>query len=230
MLIGKSLEAIERIDTDLFMVEIGGVEVIFTLPSKPKADQYSRLIQLADNDYGLQYSIYEHIFIHYVEDKFLAEHDKDIPAGISETVAKLILHLSGADENIVDYTNDLLEIYRNTSSTALNKMKSSICRIFQGYKFSDLDKLSYQDLVFLYVQAEQMLVEADIISDKDRLRLLHPEEAGQQKQIDIEKVIAQDALEYGKFSMDQEMGKQKIYDQQEYQARLQQLRQNKNGG
>ena len=229
MLIPESLEAIERISSDLFMVDIGGTEVIFSLPARKKAEQYGQLLRVAASDYGLQCVIYEHIFTNCVQDEFLANHNKDIPAGIPETIAKLILYLSGSDEKAIEYTNELLGIYR-ADNNAINTIKARICRVFSGYKFSDLDNVHFQELLGIYVQAEQLLMEAGIIENE--LKLIHPEEAAKPKTVNIEKLIAQDALEYGKFTKDQEMQNQRLQEQPEYQARLEQLRSkhNKNGG
>jgi hypothetical protein len=215
----ESLEAIKRIKSDLFAIEIDGVEVIFTLPSFKKVDQYAKLLELATGDDTLQNVLYDHIFTTYVEDKFLANHSDDIPAGIPSTIAKLILLMSGADESIIEYTNGILELYRQNINSPINIIKSRICQTY-SYKFQDLDSLNYQELLHIYVQAEQEMMRLGIIEEGNELKLI-PIEKQQEEQLDISKVIAQDAREFRNFEK-KELN-QKIQETPEHQAKIQQL-------
>ena len=217
----QSLEAVRKIESDLFAIDIDGTEIIFTLPSYKKASQYARLSEIAKGDSALENIFYEYIFVTYVEDKFLAENEEDMPAGIPHTIAKLILFLSGTDENNIDYSNEILDTYREGLLSVINIIKTRICRAFPGYKFSDIDKLNYQEILYIYVQAEQLLIEASIIEPTSKLKLVRPGEEEKEEQFNIEKAIARDAKEYGKFNED--MPRQRITDSPEYKARLEQL-------
>jgi len=220
MSIVESLEAVTQVDSDLFLIEIEGIEVLFSLPPSKKVEQYSSLAGLLANNETLRNVFYEYIFTTYVEDKFLTKHGDDIPAGIPTTIAQLILYMSGADENAIEYTNNLLDLYRSNSNSVITRIKTTICKTFGGYKFSDLDKLNYQELIRIFTQAEQVLIDLGIIEKENILRIQKPKEV-QQEGFSIEKTIQEDAAAYDKF--DKEKPNQKIYNDPAYKAKMQQL-------
>jgi hypothetical protein len=216
----QMLEAITRVNDDLFAIEFPGeIEVCFRLPTYKQAIQYASLIQLAGENAGLANVIYEYIFSSCVEDKYLGKHDMDIPGGIPTTVAKLILYLSGVAEEQLDYTNFLLHSYRANSTTLFNVMKRRICFIFSGYKFSDLEALNYQQLVDLYVQAEQEGIERGIIVEE----LYLEDDKEEERPKSIGEMIHNDAKEFNRF--ENESRGQNLKDNPEYQRRLQQYKQ-----
>jgi len=128
--------------------------------------------------------------------------------------------MSVADENAIEYTNNLLDLYRSNSNSVITRIKTTICKTFGGYKFSDLDKLNYQELIKIFTQAEQVLIDLGIIEKENILRIQKPKEV-QQEGFSIEKTIQEDAAAYDKF--DKEKPNQKIYNDPAYKAKMQQL-------
>lgn len=199
-------------NSDLFVVDLEGTEVCFSLPSFKQASQYaSVLAQLEDNN-ALKSILYEHLFQTYVQNDFLAVHDEEIGAGAVETIARLILQLSGIEGDFRAYTEELLGIYRDHMNSVVPIMCARICSVFGGYKISDLVTLNFQDLVQVYVHAERILLNRGIIEEE--LRFANPED---NKPVNVAKMIDQDAKDYARFN--QEGPRQKLTDTPEYQQK-----------
>lgn len=147
------------------------LEVPFTLPSINEARRYSVLLSMV-RDSAQRSRIYSAIFEKYCCDKTLFDEEEfSLPAGVGETVAKLILWLSGHGEEPIGYLESLLEQSRaNTDLFDLNFMKRTICQVFHAYTFKDLDNINYVDLVDIFVQAEKVLIEVGFIKEVFRIR------------------------------------------------------------
>ena len=158
----NALDGIITKGNNLYAVDIQGIEIVFCLPSMKEVSQYARLLSLT-TEISLQSIIYEHIFKTYVVDEYMAHDDNDLPAGIPETISKLIFFLSGADENCYEYRDELAKIYRQQVDNDELYMKRVICQIFPGYTFESLDSLDYQSFFLVFIQAEKVMLERDII-------------------------------------------------------------------
>jgi hypothetical protein len=212
------LEAVSKKTEDLFVLDLDGTEVCFRLPTYKQASQYAGIIKQANNNYSLKSLIYEHIFQKFVQNEYLATEDGDVRAGIVETIALVILRLSGVEDNFREYTEDLLDVFREHSNTVISIMCSRICSIFGGYKISDLMELNFQELVQVYVHAEKILLENGII--QEGLKFANPEE---NKPVNIANVISKDAKDYNRF--EQETPRRKLTDTPEYQQKAEQFAQ-----
>jgi hypothetical protein len=192
--LASSLEAVRK-DGDVFVLETEDSQIIFRLPPLRRAMQYAHILAAAET-IDLKFIVFEYIFRDVIEDKVFSI-DQDIPAGIPETIAKLVLFLSGVDDSYYDYTENLLEFNRDSSGSAITTMKRIICSTFSGYKFSDLELLNYQELVYIFVQAEKVLLEQGIITEG--LRLKKPGEEKEEPVVSIGEMIKQDASAYNEF-------------------------------
>lgn len=206
-ILASSLNSIKKTDEDLYVACISdGIEILFKLPPIKKAEEYSCLLKTSSS-YSLTVIIYEHIFKEYVVDPFYRE-NLDIPAGIVESIVKNMLYLSGVDESSLDYTKELMEIYRQQSKLQLSFMKRKICSIFQGYTFEMLDKLNYQNIVKLFIEAEQELIERGIIEseyifiDKEAQKKDHAKS--------IQEQIKMDKMAYNSFNTDKDQQQQNV--------------------
>lgn len=160
-----ALEQISKRSGDIYAVELDGIEIIFSLPSIKAAEQYQRLISFSTSSADVS-TIYEKIFRDVVRDDWLSDHANDIKAGIPETIAKLVLKLSGLDETSVEYTEELFSFFRSQADATITYMKRIICMTFGGYTFQSLDMLDYQSLVNVFVQAEKALLNRGIIEQE----------------------------------------------------------------
>jgi hypothetical protein len=186
------LSSLSKREGDLYYTVLpNGVDIAFRLPSIKKAFQYRLLLDNALDDFH-KYLICEHIFKNHTEDSLLHE-SEELHAGVVESIAGLILYLSGADNNAENYTEELLTIYRHQYGTLHNFMKRSICMVLHGYKFSDLENLTYQELIFLYTQVEPALIQQGIIEREISLKQEAP------KPVSISQMISQDLKDYNKF-------------------------------
>lgn len=138
-------------------------EVPFKLPSVSRSRQYSAALMLAQSssDRG---TFYEYIFRECVVDEKIA-FDNDIPAGIVQSIAELILYLSGIHEDTIKYTENLYDTFRSQTRDPLFFMYRVICSVFSGYTFESLGELDYQSLVEIFINAETMMLEAGLISE-----------------------------------------------------------------
>lgn len=214
-----ALEAIHEIEDDLFAVPFSdGTEIVFRLPSYKRVTQYLSLLSLAGDDGVLCSAIYESIFRHVCQNKFIANDSEVLPAGIPETISKLVLFFSGVDSSSIEYTQSLLDSHRTTVNSVIVTMKRSICQAFSGYKYHELDSLNYQQLIEVFVQAEKVLKDAGIISDEG----LVIQKSGDKKQkaLSIEQMIGKDARAYNQF--ENTSTGQSLYDDPRYKARLEQ--------
>jgi len=193
----SALESVTQVNGDLFVVELPGErEILFRLPSHRQAMQYAMILELAGGNPVLERIIYDFIFSSYAEDKFIADLDENLPAGVPETIAKTILFLSGVGEGSKEYTQELFGIYREQANLTHQYMKRFICSAFSGYTFKDLEELNYQELVNIFIEAEKLLIDRGII-DKE-----HDFKAPEQEKPPVATVgemISQDASEFNRF-------------------------------
>lgn len=162
MSLPQALNAVRRKTDDIYAATLAdSIEIVFRLPPIKKAEQYALLLRIAE-DYSFQVIIYENIFTSCIEDNYMKE-NPDIHAGIVETIAKLVLYLSGVGESSIDYTEELFTLFRADTSKVLLFMQRTICSTFNGYTFEMLEELNYQRLVNIFIQAEQVLLDRGII-------------------------------------------------------------------
>jgi hypothetical protein len=192
-----SLEAIRQ-DGDVFVLELEEFQIVFRLPPLKRAVQYAHILSSAET-IDLKFIVYEYIFRDCIEDKVFAG-SQDIPAGLPETIARLVLFLSGVDDNYHEYTEQLLEFNRSSVNTITTTMKRTICGVFSGYKFSDLEVLNYQELLHVFVQAEKILLEQGIITEG--LKLQKPGQEEKQEQQSIGQMIREDTGAYKEFDLE----------------------------
>lgn len=192
----RALEAIQRKSDDLFAFDIEGVEVVFRLPSIHQAQQYAMLLGMAQTE-SEKYTVYDRIFRNVIQDDWMANQDPEQGAGLPETVAKLVLYLSGLDEHSEQYTEQLFKLYRQQANSILMYMKRCICLIFPGYTFESLGQLNYQNLVNIFIQAEKELLK------QGRIEVEHDFTAAaqeKQKAFAIEDLIKQDREAYQEYT------------------------------
>lgn len=138
-------------------------DVPFKLPSVTRSQQYAAALALAETpaDHG---TFYEYIYRECVVDQSIS-YDEDIPAGIVESISKLVLFLSGIGEKFLPYTEGLFDTFRDQTKDPITFMKRIVCSIFSGYTFESAGELDYQSLVEVYVNAEMVMIEAGLISE-----------------------------------------------------------------
>ena len=188
----RILEAITQNTDDLFVVGLNDIEVVFRLPSIKVCSQYVLSLQACETE-SERVEIYESLFRYIVEDDWLTSKASTIPAGIPETISKLAIMLSGLDEHNIEYTEQLLELYREQSKSNIMYMKRMICQVFPGYKFEDLDLLNYQKLVNTFIQAEKLLIDQGIMVDEHSLK---DKKETKPKPFRVEDIINQDKQAY----------------------------------
>jgi hypothetical protein len=145
--------------------------------------------------------IYDHVFKTVVKNDYMVNKDGDLPAGIPETVTKLVFMLSGTDEHSIEYTEELVNTYRKQVDSTLMYMKRVICQVFAGYTFASLDYETYQNLVSVFIQAEKVLLERGIIESVHKFG--NPEES-KPKPFRVEDIIRQDAEAHADFDKPEE--------------------------
>ena len=168
MSVDRLLESVSKKADDIFVVSFSPeLEVIFRLPSHRQAYQYAEILTMLEDGDPIKVLTYDFIFSTYVEDNWLVNHEENLPAGVPETITKVILYLSGVDEEHVEYTLNMLDQQRVTvERDMLSHMKRTICIAFQGYTFETIEKMNYQKIVYIFAQAEQSLIERGIIEDR----------------------------------------------------------------
>lgn len=175
-------------DGHLFVTSFPGWEdVPFKLPSVRRLQHYSASLALAQDIFSA-HMIWEQIFRECVVDEDLAFHREDIPAGVIESIGRLILFLSGADENAVEYTQGLYEVYRPQTMIPLTFMKRTICSAFGAYTFEALDNLDYQTVCELFIQAERLMLDGGILEEE--YQLLGPGQQPRQQMANADQFVA----------------------------------------
>lgn len=194
----------ESSNKDLFIVKFSEeVEIVFHLLSVKQAFQISKVLGI-NTDPNLEYYIYKYIFDECVTDNCIAKLNDSLPAGIESSIAQTILFLSGVSENAYDYTEQLIDLYRDSINGSLLVMKRVICQVFSGYTFDKLDELNYQELIEVFACAEQTLIDRGIIESRITFSRIG-EEAPQEP---IEQIIQRDMQDYKEF--ENTKAKQKI--------------------
>ena len=138
-------------------------DVPFKLPSIERAQQYSAALSLVKYESD-KIALYEYIFRECVADQDLAYSMMDIPAGVVESTAGVILFLSSITSHGIEYTEELFNTFRsNAENDPVMIMKRTVCSVFSGYTFKELDKLDYQELVEVFINAEYMMMEMGLL-------------------------------------------------------------------
>lgn len=199
MSLPQALKAVRHKEKDLYAVAFGDdIEVTFRLLSVRKTRQYALMLQITE-DPVLRSIIYEDLFKAVVTDSFFKQ-SNDIPAGIPESVANLALHFSGmtSNEAATELTNMLLTKERAEKHLLLNFMQRTICGVFSGYTFDMLDKLTYPEIVKVFVHAEQTLIDVGKIEKEwDIIGSMAGQEA--QSQNTVNNQIMDDINSYQEF-------------------------------
>ena len=110
-----------------------------------------------------------------------------LPAGIVDTVADLIMHVS--DSGIIPDKNGnidtdaftyRLNMYRNIARTNVEyQMYTIICLVFRAYTFESLDKLPFDRISSLFASAERYLLDNGIL--KETLQIYNPNDKKKDK-------------------------------------------------
>lgn len=202
------LEAVKKLDNDdVFAVALSDdIEIVFRLPSNKFAGQIAHLISMTDES-SLHYMLYDYVFRKCVLDNYLINFNESLPAGVPESIGKTILALSGADKEAIEYTKHLMDIYRETAQGIASFMKRTICTTFHGYTFQALDLLNYQELVEVFINAEQSLLDDGIIKER------YAVEVGKKKDIkSLSQLVREDTKEYKAFNSVQAAPQDPEYD------------------
>jgi len=95
----------------------------------------------------------------------------DKKAGICNTIANLVMYLGGDHADDVDdnYLSGLMSASQIESQSLMSSMYGRICSVFHGYKFSDLDELSFPEIVKIYSAAEKTMIDMGVIKDFSKL-------------------------------------------------------------
>jgi len=206
--LNQALAAIQQKDDDLFAFELDGIEIVFRLPSVKKAQQYSVLLNMASSE-SEKCIIYETIYRSVVQDDLLINDAAELKAGLPETVARLVIRLSGLDETSIEYTEQLFNVYRNQTNSTIAYLQRTICSTFSGYTFEALDKLNYQNLVNVFIQAEKELLDRGIIQ---REHDFTSKEQAKEAPFKVEELIKKDRESFIDYdSPEQEDPRKKIY-------------------
>jgi hypothetical protein len=78
-------------------------------------------------------------------------------------------------------------------------IKRTICQVFNGYTFQALDRLNYQELIEVFTNAEQILLDRGIIEGRISFSRVGEEEPRES----ISEMIQRDQKEYQDFEIDQ---------------------------
>jgi hypothetical protein len=182
---------------DLYIAVLNeDLEIVFSLPPIKQVEQYKKLI-LTAGDTSFKTIIIEHIFKKVVKDSWIVDNG-DIQAGIPHTIVNLVFRMSGMDDDFIPVTNSLLDEYRAKNESPLEKMKRTICSTFSGYTFEKCDKLSYPKLIELFVHAEKIELDNNIISSE---YTFETEEDKKQKAVkSLHQQIKADQMAYQSFN------------------------------
>lgn len=155
----KLLDSVELSGSnDIYVSSIGEFKISFSLPPVKVATHLYSLLSLSDTE-EQRYLIYNFIFKKYVLDKYDATENGNLPAGIISSIAGLILSFSGFSPNGISETIEYLDIYRSTLDNSDVFMKRVICSVFPSYNFKKLEKLSFQEILFIFANAEKCQLE-----------------------------------------------------------------------
>jgi hypothetical protein len=151
-------------DGHLFVVKFPDWgEVCFKLPNLVRSRQYGIALSLANTPEDL-HNFRECVFRECVVQEEIT-FDQRIPAGIVVSVVDLIVHLAGLDPDVRHYTENLFHNFREQVDQPVNFMKRIICSVFSAYSFESLDQLDYQSLIEVFINAERMMLEANLIHE-----------------------------------------------------------------
>jgi len=181
---------------DIFVTLVSDeLEIPFRLPPVHVARRYSFLLNNVST-FVDKLKVYERIFEDCCCDPSLLDGTGiDIPAGLSQTIAQLILWFSGYSEESIKYTQELFEANRAQTDDTLAFMKRTICSVFKAYTFEDVDELDYQTVVKIFIQAEKVLLEAGIIEKE--YKITEPKER-KPTGVNVEELMKQDKKDFSK--------------------------------
>tara|TARA_R110002020_G_scaffold268819_4_gene484136 strand:- start:13726 stop:14571 length:846 start_codon:yes stop_codon:yes gene_type:complete len=92
-------------------------------------------------------------------------------AGICTTISSIVMYLGGDHSASADhsYLNSLVEIAQQDSASLSTAMYARICNTFPAYKFSDLDNLTFPEVVRLFSAAEKLLVDMGMLESFSKI-------------------------------------------------------------
>jgi hypothetical protein len=91
-------------------------------------------------------------------------------AGLCKTIADLVMYLTGSNQQVeIEVFQAMLNGARHDAQSFDNIMFSTICRVFPGYKVSDLEQLAYPEIVRLFANAEKSLIDSGLIKEHFKL-------------------------------------------------------------
>jgi hypothetical protein len=107
--------------------------------------------------------VYDYIFEVCVLSEGYQDSIDYMRAGVPDTLAKLILHMSGPND--LGLITQWLSLERQVAQTFESQMKTTICRAFSGYTMDKLDDLTFPQLVKLFAEAESLLLQTGQIAE-----------------------------------------------------------------
>lgn len=203
MSLAIALQAVSRKTGDIYVATISdSLEIVFRLPSLKRVKQYVKLLDFAEDvNPSLKASIYEHLFQEIIEDKWLGTEATDIPAGIAQSLAETAIYLSGISNDSVEYLNGLMKACRNNTETVEELMKRIIASTFNAYTFENIEELDYPRIVYLYIQAEKILLDRGII--KQEMNITTEEDRKEAAIKSLHQQIKMDSAAYNTFNASQ---------------------------
>ena len=84
--------------------------------------------------------VYDSIFRKCVLNEAYASNTDNLRAGVPDLIAKIIHYMSGPND--ISFIQQLLSVERAGAQTFESQMRSTICRVFNGYTMDKLDELN----------------------------------------------------------------------------------------
>lgn len=152
------LVELKRKHRQVFCLDFVGTRVIFRLPTWREHDIYERALALS---WDLPGQIEDRIFREICLDPALIDEMNQTPAGLVSTVIRVALLLSGnnlsSPEKMDRLNADLQTVRESVSTNAYESLIILICKAFPSFKPSEVEDLSYWEILRLSIMAEQIL-------------------------------------------------------------------------
>lgn len=195
MSLPRALEAIKRKTDDLYVLVLAeDTEIVFRIPPYKQVYQIVKMLSFAEETSFDTSLIYEHLFKLAVEDPWFTDDVNDIHAGIPETISRLVIYLSGLGQKSIEYTEALFEESRKDNESVISMMKRTICSVFSGYTFEEVERLNYPRIVGLFISAEKVLLDRGIIESVFKFE--NPEGNKKKAQESLWRQIEHDTMAY----------------------------------
>jgi len=142
----------------IFFLKLAGTQITFRLPTWREHDIYEKVFTFSKEPRG---QIEDKLFRELCLDPILVDEMNNLPAGIVPTVVGVAILLSGnnlSDQDKIDRLNTDLELIRNgVNSNPYEFLIITICKAFPSFKPSEVEDLSYWEVLRLSAMAEQVL-------------------------------------------------------------------------